>query len=341
MVFIGLIKILYLLIILLGDNMKKILILLLFMPIIVFAYSNKIIPGGETIGIEINNDGLIVIGLYKINDKYINNYFKIGDKIKKINGEDVYSVDDLISNIGDDIDNVEVLYERNNKEYIDKLELVKVNDVYKTGLYIKNNTLGIGTLTYIDTESNIYGALGHVINESRSGVSIDVKSGFSYDANITSFSKSRDGNPGSKNADIDKSNIFGSILSNSDYGIYGFVINGIDKDSMDIASLNEVKKGDAYILTSNLNNVNEYYKINILKIDFDNKDKSLYFDVVDDKLLDMSGGIVQGMSGSPIIQDNKIIGCVTRVIVNDVSKGYGISIVTMLEEGDKIKSLRE
>lgn len=313
--------------------MKKFLLILLF-PIFVLAYSNNIIPGGETIGIDINSDGLIVIGLYKIDNKYINNYFKVGDKIVSVNDIKVYNSNDLVSAIGDDTDNVKVTYVRGDKTYTDKLRFKLVDGSYKTGLYIKNNTIGIGTLTYIDNDTMIYGSLGHVINDSKSGVVIDIKDGFSYDARISSFTRSVDGNPGSKNADIIKDNLFGSIVSNTNYGIYGFVYNKSNKERIEVSD--NINVGKAYILTSDLNNDVNEYEINIIKVDKKNKDKSIYFEVLSHELLDMSGGIVQGMSGSPIIQDGKLIGCVTRVLVDDVSKGYGISIITMLEEGDKI-----
>ena len=313
--------------------MKKFLLILLF-PIFVLAYSNNIIPGGETIGIDINSDGLIVIGLYKIDNKYINNYFKVGDKIVSVNDIKVYNSNDLVSAIGDDTDNVKVTYVRGDKTYTDKLNFKLVDGSYKTGLYIKNNTIGIGTLTYIDNDTMIYGSLGHVINDSKSGVVIDIKDGFSYDARISSFTRSVDGNPGSKNADIIKDNLFGSIVSNTNYGIYGFVYNKSNKERIEVSD--NINVGKAYILTSDLNNDVNEYEINIIKVDKKNKDKSIYFEVLSRELLDMSGGIVQGMSGSPIIQDGKLIGCVTRVLVDDVSKGYGISIITMLEEGDKI-----
>ncbi len=320
--------------------MKKILIIILFFPILVFAYSKNIVVGGETIGIDIKSDGLIVVGLYKIDNEYINNYFKVGDKIISVNDINVYSSDDLLNAIGDDLDNVSVLYKRGNKEYKDKLKLVKVDNNYKTGIYIKASTLGIGTLTYVDNDTLIYGALGHVINESRSGVIIDVKSGISYNAKISSFTKSRDGAVGSKNAEFNFDKKMGSIIKNTNYGIYGFMFNKINKDSIEVASIDKVNTGEAYIYTTNLDNNIEKYKIRIVKVDKNDKEKNIYFEIDDDKLRDMSGGIVQGMSGSPIIQDDKLIGAVTRVIVNDIEKGYGISIITMLEEGDKLKTLQ-
>lgn len=313
--------------------MKKFFLILLF-PIYVFAYSNNIILGGETIGIDINSDGLIVIGLYKIDNKYINNYLKVGDKIVSINDIKVYNSDQLLDAIGDNPDNVKVTYIRGDKTYNDKLNFKLVDGNYKTGLYIKSNTVGIGTLTYIDNDTLVYGTLGHIVNDGKSGVVIDVKDGFSYDARVSSFTRSVNGNPGSKNADIIKDNVFGSIVSNTNYGLYGIVYNKSDKNSIEVG--NNINKGKAYIVTSDINNDIKEYEINIIKVDMNNKDKCIYFEVVSDELLNMSGGIVQGMSGSPIVQDGKLVGCVTRVLVDDVSKGYGISIITMLEEGDKI-----
>jgi len=339
---IGLILLLNVFIIKIGDYMKKILymIILFLLPCYVLAYSNYIIPGGDTVGIEIKGEGVVVVGFYKVDGKYINNYLQLGDRIVKVENNNIVDTKSMIEIIEKNINNnsVNITYIRDNKEYVDKLELYKDNDEYKTGLYIKGDLLGIGTLTYIDPESNIYGILGHSLNYSYSNDIIDIYKGNTYEAYIKGFTKSTNGLPGSKNADIKKKNIFGSLTYNSSYGIFGNTNKNLNRERMEVAAVEDVKLGDAFILTSNKNNEIEKYKIKILDVDSRHKDKNFYFEIVDYDLLEMSGGIVQGMSGSPIIQNNKIIGAVTRVLVDDVRKGYGISIITMLEEGDKIKA---
>lgn len=321
-------------------RMKKLLLFLIMLsfPAGILAYSEKIIPGGQTLGIDINTDGIIIVGFYKVNDKSINDHLRIGDRILKISDQTVKSVEDLVSLIEDNIDNdqVEITYKRNNKEYKTNLDLVYSEDTYKTGLYIKGNIAGIGTLSYIDPETKVYGILGHVINESKTNSKVEVRDGNTYLSKVKSFTRSVNGNPGSKNATILKNYPFGSIVKNTNYGVYGKVYDINKSETIDIANLSETHTGKAWIRTTNLNDEIVDYEINILAIDNKNDDKNFYFEIVDDDLLKMSGGVVQGMSGSPILQDDKIIGAVTRVLIDDVRKGYGISIITMLEEGDKI-----
>lgn len=319
--------------------MKKIiwLLILILMPLSVLAYSEYIIPGGNTLGIEVNSKGIIVVGFYKVNGEYINQDLNVGDKIIKVHNTEVHSTDDLVSLINKYMENnqVEITYTRDNKNYIYNLELSLLNGSYRTGLYVKSDIIGIGTLTYIDPETNIYGALGHGLNLSKTNERIEIDTGYTYDAQVTSFTRSIDGNPGSKNANINKESLFGTIIKNTNYGIFGQTKTLTNQELLKIATLDEVSLGKAYIRTTNTNNEIKDYEIKILEINKSNLDKNIYFEVVDKELLKMSGGIVQGMSGSPIIQENKIVGAVTRVLVDDVKKGYGISIIKMLEEGEK------
>ena len=320
--------------------MKKILwILILFIPFITFAYSKYIIPGGDTLGIEVNSKGIIVVGFYKVNGQYINQDLSIGDKITHVNNIEVNTTEDLVNLIDRYINNnhVNITYERKNKSYNLDLYLSLFNGTYRTGLYVKGSILGIGTLTYIDPNTNVYGVLGHSLNISKTNERIEIKTGFSYNANVTSFTRSINGSPGSKNANIDKQNIFGTIKRNSNYGIFG-ITNEIKKneDTLEVGLIDEVTLGKAYIYTTNEDNEIAQFEIKILEVDKNNDEKNIFFKIVDEDMINMSGGIVQGMSGSPIIQNNKIIGAVTRVLVDDVKEGYGISIITMLEEGDNL-----
>ena len=319
--------------------MKKILwLILLILPIIVLAYSDYIIPGGETLGIEVNSKGIVIIGFYKVDGESINTFLEVGDKIMAVNGDEVLTTEDLIKNIDKymEDDKVLITYERNKKEYNDYLELVLYNGTYRTGLYVKSGVLGIGTLSYIDPETKVYGVLGHGLNLSETQEKIDIRTGYSYEALVTSFKRSTNGNPGSKNANINKEKIVGTIERNSNYGIFGLYNEEINKKKLKVGKLEEVNLGKAYIYTTNLDNEVEEYEIEILEIDKKHDEKNIYFEVTDKELLNMSGGIVQGMSGSPIIQNDMIVGAVTRVLVDDVTNGYGISIVKMLEEGDNI-----
>ena len=318
--------------------MKKILLFLLLIPTIVFGYSDYVIVGGDTLGLEVNSDGVVVVGYYEINGNYINKHLKVGDRIIEVNDIDVDSSNELVELIDKYMTDNKVLitYDRDGTEYDGELYLNYVNGTYKTGLYVKGNVLGIGTLTYIDPNTRVYGMLGHGLNMSQTNKRIEIKNGYSYLADVVSFTRSKDGNPGSKNANINKDSLFGSIVQNTNYGVFGIVNNVEDTEVLKVGNIDNVKLGTAYIYTTNTDNKIEKYKIKILDIDKSSSEKNYYFEIVDKELLKMSGGIVQGMSGSPIVQGDTIIGAVTRVLVDDVSRGYGLDIVTMLEEGDKI-----
>lgn len=318
--------------------MKKLLLFILLFPSIVLAYSNYLIMGGDTLGVEVNSKGIVVVGFYKVDNEYINRDLKIGDVILEVNNIEVNSSNELVNLIDEYmVDNkISIKYERNNKVYSDELDLKYESGTYKTGLYVKSSILGIGTLTYIDPSTGVYGILGHSLNMSKTNKLIEVNNGYTYNAKVINFTRSKDGSPGSKNADIDKDNVFGTIESNTKYGVFGKVDVDSDTKLIEVGKIDDVKLGKAYIYTTNLDNKIEKYEIKILEVNKYSSDKNFYFEIVDKDLINMSGGIVQGMSGSPIMQDGKIIGAVTRVLVDDVSNGYGLSIVKMLEEGDKI-----
>lgn len=321
--------------------MKKVFLLLVisvFLPINVFAYSLNLIPGGESIGIKINTEGLVVNGFYKVNDEYIGKRtFAIGDRIIKINGIVVNNSDEMANVIDENLeeDYVPVEFIRNNKLMNGKLYLSLENNLYKTGLYIKDSIVGIGTLTYIDPVTKIYGALGHEIQSNNER--IEIKDGDIFSSRVTSISKSRNGFVGSKNASIAYNNVVGNIYENTTSGIFGKYTGELpNKETLEVGEFSDIHVGEAYILTVVDNSKIEKFDIKIVNKYNRQKDtqKAFSFEITDKDLLNVSGGVVQGMSGSPIIQDNKIIGAVTNVLVDDVSLGYGISIVTMLEEGE-------
>ena len=317
------------------------LIISLFLPLNIFAYSLSIIPGGESIGIKINTDGLLINGFYKVNNEYIGKRtFKIGDRIIKINGISVNNSEELSGIINENLKNnyVDVEYIRNNSVLNGKLYVEKENNLYKTGLYIKDSIIGIGTLTYIDPVTKIYGALGHEIRESDQTRKVEIKDGDLLTSRVTTIKKSKDGYVGSKNARISYDNKIGTITENTTSGIFGKYINELpNKNTIEVAKFEEIKTGDAYILTVLENNNIEKFNIKIIEKYNKQKDtqKAFSFEIIDEKLINKTGGIIQGMSGSPIIQNNKIIGAVTNVVISDVSLGYAISIITMLEEGEK------
>ena len=208
--------------------MKKVLftffVIFLF-PLGVFAYSKYIIPGGESIGIKINTEGLVVVGFYKVEDEYIaKNNFKIGDKIINVNGKNVNTIDELTDAVSkSEISslNVKVTVKRNDREVDTYLKLIVKDGTYKTGLYVKDSLIGLGTLSYIDPVSKIYGALGHEITMNETGNKVDVRDGNILYSKVIGIDKSRNGRVGSKNANIIFDRKIGTIQKNTNKGIYG------------------------------------------------------------------------------------------------------------------------
>lgn len=314
----------------------SILMTILF-PISVFAYSNQVIIGGETIGIEVHSKGVYVVGFYPVHGKNIGEEagFQIGDIIKKVNKKQIQSIAEL-NNFLENEETYEFQVERNQKTVTIFFTLEKEDNILKTGLYVKDQIQGIGTLSYIDPNTGVYGSLGHEILESTSFSRFQINNGKIYKAEVSTIKKSQDGITGEKNAKIDQNDILGTVELNEVEGIFGIYENMPKKEPLEIAPKEEIKSGEAYIRTSIEKDKVTDYSINIISTDDNSTSKNIFFEITDKQLLEKTGGIIQGMSGSPIIQNNKLIGVVNYVIVENVKKGYGIFITTMLEEGDKI-----
>ena len=315
------------------------LVAIVLFPLQVLAYSNKVILGGETIGIHIETPGVMVIGFYPVNGEYIKGSpeIKIGDIVTQVNQTKISSINDLTAAIEKEINNgeIEVIVNRNGEEKKINMTLEKVDGFYKTGLYVKDSITGIGTLTYIDPETKVYGALGHEIIESTTSKVVEVKTGTIFESTITSINKSSTGLAGAKNANFNYKNIFGNILSNGSHGIYGTYKANISNATIDIAHPEEIKIGKAYIYTVLKGQEKQKYEIEITSIKEYSNTKNITFEITDNELIEKTGGVVQGMSGSPIVQNDKLIGAVTHVIVDNPLTGYGIFITTMLETGDR------
>ena len=316
-----------------------ILVATFIMPQSILAYSDYIIAGGENIGLQVKNKGLIVAGFYKVSNIYPakDALLEKGDTIVKADDKTIESIDDFVNAVKDSNQrNIKISYIRNNKDNVTTLNLINDNGVLKTGLYVKDMVSGIGTLTYIDPKTKLYGALGHEIIESSSGMKINVKDGKIYDSKVTSIDKSIRGEPGAKNASINSNIVFGDIKENTQNGVFGNYISKIDDSKLyKVADYKEINLGNAKIITVINGNQKREYNINIIKVsNGKNDNKNILFEITDEELMNKTGGIVQGMSGSPIIQDDKIVGAVTNVVVNNPRKGYGIFITTMLNEAE-------
>ncbi len=305
------------------------LMLLLVIPCYTYAYSEYVIASGENIGIKLKTKGIIVIGKYDDS----NTQLKKGDIITSINNNNNINIDSFTKIISNNRGkSVTIGYIRDGYESKTKLN---INEDGKTGLYLKDTIAGIGTLTFIDPQSKVFGALGHEIIDSTSGIILESNGGNIYESKIINIKRSDNGNPGEKNASIDNNTIMGDIDTNTNKGLFGDYQEEIDETKLyKVGTKDDIKLGKAYMLTELKDNVVKKYEIEILKIDKKKNIKNIMFKVTDTRLLEV-GGIVQGMSGSPIIQDNYIVGAVTHVVVDDPLRGYGILITNMLEEAEK------
>lgn len=313
---------------------------ILFSPVSVWAYSNQIIVGGENIGIHIDTKGILVIGFYKVNGTYQKGSpeIEVADRIIKVGDTNVSSIQELTTEIEKNLkeNQVTLTIERETEQFTTNLTLTNIDGIYKTGLYVKDGVSGIGTLTYIDPETKIFGTLGHEILESNSQSKIEVKTGNIFDSNVSKIIKSNDGKVGEKNADLNHNTVYGTIKKNTNFGVFGNYTATLPNGKLlTVGKPEEIKLGKATIYTVLSDNQIKEYEINITKINEHTTIKNITFDIIDKKLLEEAGGVIQGMSGSPIIQENKIIGAVTHAIVDHVTSGYGIFITTMLEEGEK------
>lgn len=327
-------------------KMKNILcvffLTLIFVPNIVFAYSSHVIPGGENIGIQINSKGIMIVGLYKVNNIYPGREagLKLGDIIIAVNNQKVSNINELVQEVNKYNDNNEITirYQRNKREYTTSLKLIKSEDnVYKTGLFVKDTINGIGTLTYIDPNSRFFGALGHEIIEKSSGQKVEIRDGKIFKSNVLGIDKSSRGSPGEKNARFHSHIVYGNVFKNTSSGIFGKYKDELpNKKLYKVAEPNEVELGPAIILTVIEDELVEEFDIEIIKLinNEDQRIKNILFNITDQRLIEQTGGIVQGMSGSPILQNDMIVGAVTHVVIDETSKGYGIFIKYMLEEGE-------
>ena len=297
---------------------------------------------GTPVGLYMETQGILIVDTWEItNEKGIieepaANIVQPGDYILEINGKGISRKKELISEIekcgGEE---VELLVNRKGEEIPISLEPVFTQDEeYKLGIWVRDNTQGIGTLTYIDQEGK-FGALGHGISDTDTGELLDVSGGELYQAQIISIIRGKQGTPGELSGYIEyeEDKKIGTIEKNTDIGIFGKLFSGMEPlgEKVKIGYKQEVKEGKAQILME-LEGEPEYYDIEITEIYGSQQDpnKSFQILVTDPALLAKTGGIVQGMSGSPILQDGKLIGAVTNVFVQDAAKGYAIFIENML-----------
>lgn len=313
----------------------------------------KVIPVGNIAGVKLYTSGVLVVGMSEIegNDNkkykpYENTGIKEGDTIIKVNDKNINSTSDLIQTVnlsqGHDI-SIKYVHQQETKEC--SITPVKTNNSqYKIGLWVRDSAAGVGTVTFYDPTSKTFGALGHGITDIDTNELINIASGEFITTRILNITKGESGNPGKIQGTIENQNNIGTIGKNTRYGIYGKVDNlaslNIDTSKeAEVALREEIQLGKAKILCSLDNQKPQEYEIEIEKIYKDNNydNKSMKIKVTDEKLLEKTGGIIQGMSGSPVLQNGKFIGAITHVLVNDPQEGYAVFGDIMLKQAKEIQ----
>ena len=305
----------------------------------------ELIPVGVPIGIYVETEGVLVVGTGEFQGadgmscSPGKNIVKSGDYVRKVNGVEIHEKEELIRMVEESGGEAVRLTVERNGEIMD-LQIKPqrdVNNAYKIGVWVRDNAQGVGTMTYIDNQGN-FGALGHGINDVDTSTLMHMEGGMLYETSIVEIMKGEVGNPGEMTGMIVYSDdrILGEIDSNSSRGIFGSCNSRAlalgAEEPLPIGLKQEIEKGPAQILCT-VDGSPKYYDVEITEIhlDHDNVNRGIELKVVDERLLEITGGIVQGMSGSPIIQNGKFIGAVTHVLVQDSSRGYGIFIENMLE----------
>ncbi len=308
----------------------------------------KVIPVGSLVGLKLYTEGVLVVGMSEIKGEdnriykpYEEAGIEQGDSIIEINNEEVNSTAELISCVskcrGKAID---VTYIKDGNVLETQITPVKTSEnTYKLGLWVRDAEAGIGTVTFYDKGSNSFAALGHGIQDIDTEELVEISSGEFVTAKILDIEKGQKESPGRIEGTIEDGKKIGEIYSNTDFGVYGTTSNtkALEVSNMqeiEVASRSEIKVGKASIICTLEDGKREEYEVEIQKIYINNNEnnKSMVVKVTDDKLLEKTGGIIQGMSGSPVIQNGKLIGALTHVLVSDPTKGYALFADIMVSQ---------
>lgn len=306
-----------------------------------------VIPIGSTIGLKLYTNGVLVIGMTEIEGEkpYEKSGIKEGDMIVEINEETVTCTAELVQTVNKCNGNpVSVKYIREGQTCSTQMQPVRTGaNTYKLGLWVRDAAAGVGTISYYEPSTGNFAALGHGIVDVDTDKLINIANGEIITTNILSIVKGEKGEPGQIRGNIINQTVLGQVSKNSEFGIYGKLTNAsalnIDKSQeLEIALRNEIKQGPAKIICSLENGVRKEYNVEIKKIYKNNNsdNKSMLIEVTDEELIEKTGGIIQGMSGSPIIQNNKFVGAVTHVLVNNPKQGYAVFGDIMIKQTREI-----
>lgn len=305
--------------------------------------TTTVVPVGNTVGLKLYTDGVLVVGMSEIDGKkpYEKAGIEEGDMIISVDESAITCTADLIKSVNKSNGNeVNIKYVRDGQERLTEMLPVKTSkNEYKLGLWVRDAAAGVGTITYYEPSTGNFAALGHGILDIDTEKLITIANGEIVSANILSIIKGEKGTPGEIRGTISNQNTIGQVSKNTNLGIYGRItdiskLNIDTSNEMEVALRKEIKLGKAEIICTLENGVRKSYEIEIKKIYQKNNtdNKSMLIEVTDSELLEKTGGIIQGMSGSPIIQNGKFIGAVTHVLVNNPKQGYAVFADMMIKE---------
>lgn len=312
----------------------------------------EVVPVGKIIGLKLYTNGVLVVGMSEIEDKnkiinkpYENSDIKAGDTILKIDDKEIENIDELKKVVNDSGgENLKLTILRNGNVVNTSIMPIETNSKeYKIGLWVKDAATGVGTMTFYEPNTNYFAILGHGITDVDTDRLINIDSGELVTSKIISLKKGEMGVPGEIKGTIINQPTIGNIFKNSHFGVFGKLTNltslNIDTTKkMKVALRNEIELGKASIICSLDNNIAKEYDIEIEKIYIDNdyNNKSMLIRVIDEDLINETGGIIRGLSGAPIVQNGKFVGAVTNVLVSNPEIGYGIFGDLMIKELNKI-----
>ncbi len=301
----------------------------------------ELIPLGTVVGISVESEGVMIVSIGEVETQNGKSTpasdagLLAGDIIKEIGTEKINSIEELkkiVKTNGSKAVSLKV--ERNGRILqFTVTPVLSVSGSYEIGLWLRDTLAGMGTLTFADPSTGVVGVLGHAISDGETKTLFPFRSGIIVEAKVASILKGRAGTPGQLQGSINIQKKLGTLYENSEFGIFGVIDPEapISGKAIPICMQKDVKVGGAVILSDISGNVEEY-NIEISRVYSGEEERAMLITVTDEKLISQTGGIVQGMSGSPIIQNGKLVGAVTHVLVNEPEKGYGISIEKMLEK---------
>ena len=319
--------------------MKNLTVRFAAMAVTVFLLAQQVsaaqllIPVGQVVGLEIQEERVIVAGFdTSLGEAARAAGLQEGDQIAEIDGRQIRCTEDVrqaLKASDGDVD-ISIIREKSVREL--EMEPTITPDGPKLGVFLRQGITGVGTVTYYDPDSGVFGALGHGVND-KSGELVPMISGSAYAASVDTIKKGKAGDPGQLTGCITNQIPIASLSKNTVQGVFGKASVPFSGDPLPIAAISEIKEGSAIIRSTIQNGTVQEYSVEILKIypHSGSDGRNMLLRVTDPRLLDSTGGIVQGMSGSPLVQDGKLIGAVTHVLVNDPTMGYGIFIENMLE----------